>query len=63
MYYEEDYRGLETEISRIVSSVLAHYGITFEDVLRIVVQELSLTITNKLVDLVKYYYNKYKDRK
>lgn len=38
MFYEEDYRGLETEISRIVSSVLAHYGVTFEDVLRIVVQ-------------------------
>ena len=58
-YEETDYRGLEHEIANIVKDVLKHYGVTFTDILRIVARELAIAITDKLVGIVKHYYEKY----
>lgn len=62
LYLETDVRGLEHEIARVVKEVLSYYGITLTDVVRIVARELSIAITDKLYQIVKEYYDKYKGR-
>ena len=60
MYLETDVRGLEHEIAKIVKEVLQYYNITFTDIVRIVARELAIAITDKLYQIVKKYYDKYK---
>ena len=55
----EDYRNLESQIARIVKAVLDSYELSLTEVIRIVVEQLVITITQQLIDLVKYYYEKY----
>ena len=62
MYLETDVRGLEHEIAKVVKDVLSYYGMTLTDVVRIVARELSIAITDKLYQIVKEYYDKYKGR-
>jgi hypothetical protein len=63
LYLETDVRGLEHEIAKIVKEVLSYYGITLTDIVRIVARELSIAITDKLYQIVKEYYDKYKEVK
>lgn len=58
----EDYRNLESQIARIVKAVLDSYELSLTEVIRIVVEQLVITITQQLIDLVKYYYEKYSKR-
>lgn len=60
MYLETDFRGLEHEIARIVKDTLSYYGLTLTDIVRIVARELAIAITDKLYQIVKKYYDKYK---
>ncbi len=60
LYLETDVRGLEHEIARVVKDVLSYYGMTLTDVVRIVARELAIAITDKLYQVVKTYYDKYK---
>ena len=60
MYLETDFRGLEHEIARIVKDTLSYYGLTLTDIVRIVARELAIAITDKLYQVVKKYYDKYK---
>ena len=62
LYLETDVRGLEHEIAKVVKEVLSYYGMTLTDVVRIVARELSIAITDKLYQIVKEYYDKYKGR-
>ena len=55
----EDYRNLESQIARIVKAVLDSYELSLTEVIRIVVEQLVITITQQLIDLVKYYYDKF----
>ena len=55
----EDYRGLESQIAKIVKAVLDSYSLSLQEVIRIVVEQLVITITQQLIDLVKYYYEKF----
>lgn len=55
----EDYRNLESQIARIVKAVLDSYELSLTEVIRIVVEQLVVTITQQLIDLVKYYYDKF----
>ncbi len=55
----EDYRNLESQIARIVKAVLDSYELSLTEVIRIVVEQLVITITQQLIDLVKYYYEKF----
>lgn len=55
----EDYRNLENQIARIVKAVLDSYELSLTEVIRIVVEQLVITITQQLIDLVKYYYDKF----
>lgn len=55
----EDYRNLESQIARIVKAVLDSYELSLTEVIRIVVEQLVITITQQLTDLVKYYYDKF----
>ena len=55
----EDYRNLESQIARIVKAVLDSYELSLIEVIRIVVEQLVITITQQLIDLVKYYYDKF----
>ena len=59
----EDYRGLESQIARIVRAVLDSYNLTLQEVIRIVVEQLVIAITQQLIDLVKYYYDKFSNEK
>lgn len=61
MYLETDVRGLEHEIAKVVKEVLSYYGMTLTDVVRIVARELAIAITDKLYQVVKEYYDKYKE--
>lgn len=58
----EDYRNLESQIARIVKAVLDSYELSLTEVIRIVVEQLVITITQQLIDLVKYYYEKFSKR-
>lgn len=60
MYLETDFRGLEHEIAKIVKDTLSYYGLTLTDIVRIVARELAIAITDKLYQVVKKYYDKYK---
>ena len=60
LYLETDVRGLEHEIAKVVKEVLSYYGLTLTDVVRIVARELCIAITDKLYQIVKKYYDKYK---
>ena len=60
MYLETDFRGLEHEIARIVKNTLSYYGLTLTDIVKIVARELAIAITDKLYQVVKEYYDKYK---
>ena len=62
LYLEADVRGLEHEIARIVKDTLSYYGLTLTDVVRIVARELAIAITDRLYQIVKEYYDKYKGR-
>ena len=55
----EDYRNLESQRARIVKAVLDSYELSLTEVIRIVVEQLVITITQQLIDLVKYYYDKF----
>ena len=55
----EDYRNLESQIARIVKAVLDSYELSLTEVIRIVVEQLVISITQQLIDLVKYYYDKF----
>ena len=63
LYLETDVRGLEHEIAKVVKEVLSYYGMTLTDVVRIVARELCIAITDKLYQIVKEYYDKYKEVK
>lgn len=60
LYLETDVRGLEHEIARIVKDTLSYYGLTLTDIVRIVARELAIAITDKLYQVVKEYYDKYR---
>lgn len=60
LYLEADVRGLEHEIAKIVKDTLSYYGLTLTDIVRIVARELAIAITDKLYQVVKEYYDKYK---
>lgn len=61
LYLEADVRGLEHEIAKVVKEVLSYYGMTLTDVVIIVARELAIAITDKLYQVVKEYYDKYKE--
>ena len=60
MYLETDFRGLEHKIAKIVKDTLSYYGLTLTDIVRIVARELAIAITDKLYQIVKEYYDKYR---
>ena len=45
MYYEEDYRGLETQIIRFIRDLLSSYNITPQELVRLVVSEFAISAT------------------
>ena len=63
MHYEEDYRGLETQIIRFIRDLLSSYNITPQELVRLVVSEFAISATRSLIDFVTEQYDKYKDRK
>lgn len=62
MYYEEDYRGLETQIIRFIRDLLSSYNITPQELVRLVVSEFAISATRALIDFVMEQYDKWKDR-
>lgn len=60
MYYEEDYRGLETQIIRFIRDLLSSYNITPQELIRLVVSEFAISVTRSLIDFVQEQYDKYK---
>ena len=62
MYYEEDYRGLETQIIRFIRDLLSSYNITPQELVRLVVSEFAISATRSLIDFVTDQFHKYKDR-
>lgn len=61
MYYEEDYRGLETQIIRFIRDLLASYQLTPQELIRIVANEFALAVTRSLINFVEEQYDKYKN--
>ena len=60
MYYEDDYRGMETQIIRFIRDLLASYNITPQELIRLVVSEFAISVTRSLIDFVQEQYDKYK---
>ena len=62
MYYEDDMRGLQTQIIRFIRDLLASYSLTPQEVIRMVASEFALAVTRSLIDFVSECYDKYKNR-
>lgn len=60
--YEEDMRGLQSQIIRFIRDLLASYSLTPQEVIRIVASEFALAITRSLIDFVQQQYDNYKNR-
>ena len=62
MFYEEDMRGLQSQIIGFIRDLLASYQLTPQEVIRMVASEFALSITRSLIDFVHEQYDKYKNR-
>ena len=62
MYYENDMRGMESQIIKFIKDLLASYQLTPQEVIRMVASEFALAITRSLIDFVHECYDKYKNR-
>ena len=62
MYYENDMRGMESQIIRFIKDLLTSYQLTPQEVIRMVASEFALAITRSLIDFVHECYDKYKNR-
>ena len=60
--YEEDMRGLQSQIIGFIRDLLASYQLTPQEVIRMVASEFALSITRSLIDFVHEQYDKYKNR-
>ena len=61
-YYEDDMRGLQSQIIRFIRDLLASYQLTPQEVIRMVASEFALSITRALIDFVSECYENYKNR-
>lgn len=62
MFYEEDFRSVQSQIIRFIRDLLASYQLTPQEVIRMVASEFALSITRALIDFVHDQYDKYKNR-
>ena len=60
--YENDMRGMESQIIRFIRDLLASYQLTPQEVIRIVANEFALAITRSLINFIEEQYDKYKNR-
>ena len=60
--YEEDMRGMQSQIIRFIRDLLASYSLTPQEVIRMVASEFALAVTRSLIDFVHEQYDKYKNR-
>ena len=60
--YEDDMRGMQSQIIRFIRDLLASYSLTPQEVIRIVASEFALAVTRTLIDFVHEQYDKYKNR-
>ena len=62
MYYEDDMRGMQSQIIRFIRDLLASYSLTPQEVIRMVASEFALAVTRSLINFVEEQYDKYKNR-
>lgn len=62
MYYEDDMRGMQSQIIGFIRDLLASYQLTPQEVIRMVASEFALAISRSLIDFVHEQYDKYKNR-
>ena len=62
MYFEDDMRGIQSQIIVFIRDLLASYQLTPQEVIRMVASEFALSITRSLIDFVHEQYDKYKNR-
>ena len=62
MYYEDDMRGMQSQIIRFIRDLLASYSLTPQEVIRMVASEFALAVTRSLIEFVHDQYDKYKNR-
>ena len=60
--YENDMRGMESQIIRFIRDLLASYQLTPQEVIRMVASEFALAISRSLINFVEEQYDKYKNR-
>ena len=63
MYFEDEMRGMQSQIIRFIRDLLASYQLTPQELIRIVANEFALAVTRSLINFVEEQYDKYKDRK
>ena len=62
MYFEDDMRGMQSQIIRFIRDLLASYQLTPQELIRIVANEFALAVTRSLINFVEEQYDKYKNR-
>ena len=62
MYFEDDMRGMQSQIISSIRDLLASYSLTPQEVIRMVASEFALAVTRSLIDFVHEQYDKYKNR-
>lgn len=62
MFYEDEMRGMQSQIIRFIRDLLASYQLTPQEVIRMVASEFALAITRSLINFVEEQYDKFKNR-
>lgn len=60
--YEDEMRGMQSQIIRFIRDLLASYSLTPQEVIRMVASEFALAVTRSLIDFVHEQYDRYKNR-
>lgn len=58
--YEDDMRGMQSQIIRFIRDLLASYQLTPQELIRIVANEFALAVTRSLINFVEECYDRYK---
>ena len=58
--YEEDMRGLQSQIIIFIRDLLSQYNLTVQEVIRMTIQQLAIGATNAIIDKIVECYERYR---
>ena len=60
MYFEDDMRGMQSQIIGFIRDLLSQYNLTVQEVIRMTIQQLAIGATNAIIDKIVECYERYR---